>query len=231
MPFFHAVIDGIMQTMKIRLIIFDLDGTLADTSIDITNALNYAVEPYNFKKMTVEKTISMVGGGLTKLVEKLLGDDMADLKPEVLRRFLEYYSEHLTVFTVPYPEVAAVLAELGSFKKAVISNKRENLSRRLLEDLGLARHFDIIMGSDSVDEKKPSPKPILHVLETLSVGPDEAVIVGDSPYDIEAGKAAGIITIGATYGFRDRSFLAEADYLINSFEEIKARLEEIGVAS
>lgn len=213
--------------MKIRLIIFDLDGTLADTSIDITNALNYAVEPYNFKKLTVEKTISMVGGGLTKLVEKLLGDDMAALKAEVLRRFLEYYSEHLTVFTVPYPGVAEVLKELGSFKKAVISNKRENLSRRLLEDLELSRYFDIILGSDSFDEKKPSPKPILHVLETLLVRAAEAVIVGDSTYDIEAGKAAGILTIAATYGFRDRSFLTEADYMIDSFGEIKARLEEI----
>ncbi len=217
-----------MQIMGIRLIIFDLDGTLADTSIDITNALNYAIEPYNLKKMSVEKTISMVGGGLTRLVEKLLGTDMAPLKPEVLSRFLEYYSEHLTVFTRPYPGVFETLQELGDYKKAVVSNKRENLSRRLLEDLELSRFFDVILGSDSVDEKKPSPKPILHVLDNLAVRKTDAVIVGDSNYDIEAGRAAGIITVAAAYGFREKSFLADADYMIDSFGEIKSILEEIG---
>ncbi|MEW6108408.1 MAG: HAD-IA family hydrolase [Nitrospirota bacterium] len=213
--------------MKIKLIIFDLDGTLVDSSIDITNALNYAIEPYNFKKLTVEKTVSMVGEGITRLIEKLLGENNSEIKPDVLKRFMDYYSDHLTDFTKSYPGVRETLEELRNYKKAIISNKREFLSRRLLEDLELSKYFDIILGSDSIDEKKPSPKPVLKALEILSLTPEEAVIVGDSDYDIIAGKAAGAITIAASYGFRDISLLGDADFIIDSFSELKSKLDEI----
>ncbi len=213
--------------MKIKLVIFDLDGTLVDSAADITHALNYAIEPYNFKKLTVEKTISMVGEGMTRLVEKLLGEDGREIMPDVLERFIEYYSGHLTDFTAPYPGVCDTLEDLKDYKKAVISNKREFLSRRLLEDLGLSRYFDIILGSDSVEEKKPSPKPIFKVLEMLSCRPEETVIVGDSNYDIEAGKAAGVKTIAVSYGYRDVSLLGDADFIIDNFRELITKLDEL----
>ncbi|MEJ2349126.1 MAG: HAD hydrolase-like protein [Anaerolineales bacterium] len=85
----------------ITLIIFDLDGTLVNSSVDITNSLNYAIEPYELEKMTVEKTVGLVGEGLTMLVEKMLGRENAQIMPDVMERFIRYYSEHLTEFTVP----------------------------------------------------------------------------------------------------------------------------------
>src|SRR3990172_2548087 len=173
----------------IKLVMFDLDGTLVDSSVDITNALNYAISPYDIEKLTVEKTVSMVGEGLTRLVEKLLGKDRGGILPDVMERFLHYYSGHLADFTTPYPGVRETLEALSGCRKAVISNKREFLSKRLLEDLDLSRYFDTILGSDSVEERKPSPKPILRLLTTFSIRPEEAVIVGDSTYDIEAGRA------------------------------------------
>ena len=131
--------------MKIKLIIFDLDGTLVNSIADITNALNYAIGPYGFEQLTVERTISLVGEGITRLIEKLVGQKAdlkaTDLKDVVLKRFLEYYSEHLTDFTVPYPGVPETLEMLGNYRKAVISNKREDLSRRLLENTWSFRLF------------------------------------------------------------------------------------------
>ena len=211
--------------MKIKLIIFDLDGTLVNSSVDITNALNYAIGPYGIELLTVEKTISLVGEGITRLIEKLVGQNAADLKAVVLQRFLDYYSEHLADFTLPYPGVRETLEMLGTYKKTVISNKRADLSRGLLETLELSGYFDIIWGSDSVAEKKPSPMPLLEMLKKVACGPDEAVIVGDSNYDIEAGKAAGVRTVAVSYGYRDISLLQDADFIIDSMKELIFKLE------
>jgi phosphoglycolate phosphatase len=210
----------------IKLIIFDLDGTLVNTAADVTNALNYSIEPYPIEKMTVEKTIGMVGEGITRLIEKLLGEGRRAIMPDVLDRFLCYYSEHLLDFSLPYPGVLETLERLAGYKKGVISNKREGLSKRLLEELGLSHYFDIILGSDSVDERKPSPKPILHIMGLLKVGPEDAVMVGDSQYDIQAGKAAGIGTIAVTYGYREKRLLASADLMIDRMEDLLPALEK-----
>lgn len=204
----------------IKIIMFDLDGTLVDSSVDITNALNFATGPYGLGKVTVKETISMVGEGLTRLIEKMLGIERAAIVPEVLDRFIGYYSEHLTDFTVPYPGVRETLARLADYRKAVISNKRESLSKKLLEELDLAEYFDVVLGSDSVEEKKPSPKPLLKVLGSFSLRPGESVIVGDSNLDIEAGRAAGMKTIAVSYGFRDISLLKGADFIIDHFAEL-----------
>lgn len=211
----------------IKLIMFDLDGTLVDSSVDITNALNYATEPYGFEKLSVDKTISLVGEGLTRLVEKILGKDNAEIMSDVLERFLRHYSEHLTDFTRPYPGVSVTLQSISGYRKAVISNKREALSRRLLEELELSKYFDIILGSDSVGERKPSPKPILHILTALSLRSDEAVMVGDSNYDIDSGKAAGVRTVAVSYGYRNRSLLKGADFIIDSIGELIPKLREL----
>ena len=211
--------------MKIKLIIFDLDGTLVNSAADITNALNYAIRPYGFERLTVERTISLVGEGITRLIEKLVSQKSADLKNVVLKRFLEYYSEHLTDLTVPYPGVPETLEMLGDYRKAVISNKREDLSRRLLENLALSGYFDVIWGSDSVPEKKPSPAPVIEMLKKISCGPDEAVMVGDSNYDIEAGRAAGVRTVAVSYGYRHVSLLKDADFIIDNMKELIFRLD------
>jgi len=215
--------------MPFKLIIFDLDGTLIDSSIDITNAINYAVQPYGVKPVPVQETISLVGEGITRLIEKLInrtqrtedrGQDREINKDLLVERFLVHYSAHLVDNTTVYPEVRETFEKLGIYKKAVISNKREALSTKILNDLGLLKYLDLVVGSDTTPEKKPSPVPLFHALSKLDVRSEDAVIVGDSNYDIEAGKAAGIKTIAVTYGYMPVELLKDADYLIDKMSEL-----------
>ncbi|MEW6740351.1 MAG: HAD family hydrolase [Nitrospirota bacterium] len=210
--------------MPVKLIIFDLDGTLIDSSIDITNAINYAIEPYGVKPITIEETISLVGEGITRLMEKIVVSHQPSAislsRDLLVERFLDYYSAHLVDRTTVYPGVRETLERLKDYKKAVISNKREALSTKILNDLGLLKYLDLVVGSDTTPERKPSPIPILHVLSKLNIKPEDAVIVGDSNFDIEAGKAAGIKTIAVTYGYRPLDLLKGADFIINRMDKL-----------
>ncbi|MCI0469938.1 MAG: HAD-IA family hydrolase [Nitrospirae bacterium] len=215
--------------MPIKIIIFDLDGTLVDSSIDITNAINYAIKSYGIKPLAVQETISLVGEGITRLIEKVIeknqgarGDSLM-LKGDkeiLIQRFLEHYSSHIVDNTALYPHVSETLISLNDYRKAVISNKRESLSEEILDKLGILSHFDLVVGSDTTAEKKPSPLPIQYVLRRLDFKPEEAAIVGDSNLDIEAGKAAGIKTIAVTYGYRPAEMLGSADYAIDRMDKL-----------
>ncbi len=214
----------------IRLLIFDLDGTLADTSKDIADAINHALKPFGQRRYSVEETKAMVGSGISKLLESLTPADppfppsvkgrRESAKELVTRRFFEFYSEHLLDNTSAYPYVKETLSSLGDYRKVVLSNKRTAFSREILEGLGLLEYFGAVFGSDSVREKKPSPVPVLDILKEFHVSRDEAIIIGDSNYDVEAGKAAGVRIIGVTYGFRSIEFLKGADIIIESFDEL-----------
>jgi phosphoglycolate phosphatase len=206
--------------MPIKLIMFDLDGTLIDTSKDITNALNYAIKPYGFKDLSVEDTIKMIGEGVTRLIEKILTNEKSQLRDEVIKKFLDYYSEHLVDYSSIYPYVRETLEMLNGYKKAVISNKRGYLSMRLLDRLSLLKYFDLVIGSDTISERKPSPTPVIYVFTKLGIDPHESIIVGDSNYDIEAGKKAGIKTVAVTYGYRERQYLLDADYIIDNIKDV-----------
>jgi len=219
----------------IKLLIFDLDGTLADTGQDITNALNYALEPFGAREYSLEETKAMVGSGISKLLESLIPTNppggvnkgIANAKEEVTGRFLEYYDNHLIDNTVAYPHVQETLARLDGYKKGILSNKREIYSKQVLEGINIIQYFDCVWGSDSVREKKPSPVPVLDMLEHFNVSQSEAVMIGDSNYDIEAGKEAGIKVIAVTYGFRPIEMLKDADVIIDSFQELLNVLKEM----
>jgi len=211
--------------MSIQLILFDLDGTLVDTSRDITNALNYALSPYGLDGISVKATIKVVGEGLTRLIEKVLGEERYHLKVAVSKRFLEYYAAHLVDNSRLYPDVEETLDMLSGYRKAIISNKRENLSVNLLKQLDLDRHFELIVGSDTTPERKPSAAPLLYACSKLHISPLEALMVGDSRYDIEAGHNARVKTVAVTYGYQERGLLTAADYIIDSFRDLPGILD------
>jgi phosphoglycolate phosphatase len=213
--------------MPINLILFDLDGTLVDTIKDITQALNYALDSLNLGKITVEDTTKLVGEGLTRLIEKTLGDERMHLKDIVSKNFLKYYHEHLVDYSNAYPRVRETLEILGNYKKAVISNKREYLSIKLLEQLDLLKFFELVVGSDTTTEKKPSALPVLYVLTKLKIKPEESLMVGDSNYDIEAAARARVRTVAVSYGYGEKQYLSAADYIIERFSDLPAVLDII----
>ncbi|MDA8156488.1 MAG: HAD-IA family hydrolase [Actinomycetota bacterium] len=217
--------------MPVKLVIFDLDGTLIDSLEDLSISLNYALAAARLPSVAKDRVRAMIGEGVSRLIEKALPENRQDLKGAVLEKFLEHYSEHLLDHTKPYPGIPELLEKLSGFKKAVISNKRSDFSKKLLEGLGLAGAFDIVIGPDNTSGiKKPAPEPVLRTLAALGVRPAEAVMVGDSLFDIEAGKSAGVLrTIGVLYGYcNGKQTLAGADYLIDGAERLARILYELG---
>ena len=213
--------------MALKLIIFDLDGTLIDSLKDITMALNYATKPYGIPEKSVREMGDLLGTGISILIDKVLGDRRDELKDEVMKRFMDYYSANLVVLTTVYSGTKETLAKLDNFKKAVVTNKREQFAKMALKELDIACHFDSILGSDSVAEKKPSPVPLLHLLDLYKFKPSEAVMVGDSEIDIAAGKGAGVRTIAVSYGYRERAALEGADFIIDDIRDLPGLIELI----
>ncbi len=213
--------------MPVKLLIFDLDGTLIDSARDITEALNHAMGP-GIEPVSVEQTKTMIGEGVMKLLTKLLEQrHVTTERPVLMKVFLDYYSSHLDVHTAPYPEVKETLQKLSVYKKAVVSNKLHRLILKTLESLGLAHYFDLVAGGDTSPERKPSPKAILPVLERFEVKPEETVLIGDSIYDIEAGRAAGVKTVAVTYGYGGNGFDRNADYRIDRMGKLVDVLREL----
>ena len=213
--------------MPIQILLFDLDGTIVDTILDITNALNFALQSRGMRELSVDETKALVGEGITRLIEKVLGEQNKQFGEELKRTFLSFYTDHLIDHSSVYPDVGETLDRLADYRKAVISNKREYQSSEILSRLNLRRYFDIVAGSDTTPERKPSAVPLLHVIRKFGALPEAAVMIGDSTFDIEAGKRAGVKTVAVTYGYQDRSVLESADYLIDRFSELPAVLDII----
>lgn len=206
-------------------IIFDLDGTLIDSSGDIAWAANRTLESFGYPAMTVEEVKGHIGWGIRPLLEKLMPGEPPLRIEDARGVFLEFYGSHLVVQTLLYPGVVDTLRHFKSVDKrmAVVTNKPEGLSMRILDELGLAGYFAVVLGGDTVANKKPHPEPVERALSKAGAEPSRSVMVGDSPVDCEAGRAAGLSTIGVSYGFRGAEELkgAGCDIIINSFAELK----------
>jgi phosphoglycolate phosphatase len=214
--------------MPIRLILFDLDGTLIDSVGDIAAAANHALAPLGVRPVDRAETRDLVGEGPARLIEKLLLTRGLALDADPLvKKTVEYYSSHLAVHTVPYPGVVEALTSLGAYRKAVVSNKPGALTDGVLRELELSPYFDEVLGSDALPERKPSPTPILHLMEHFHSAPAETVIVGDSPIDVTAGRAAGIWTVAVTYGYGKSGFERDAHFVIDRIGDLAALLKSV----
>ncbi len=202
---------------SIQLVIFDLDGTLIDSRLDLVHSVNAALRHIERPELPADVIASYVGDGAPILIQRALGPEAEDqaLVRKGLEFFLSYYREHKLDHTTVYPEIAAVLAAIQntgnglSRKMAVLSNKPVVPSRAIVEALGLGRFFSQIYGGNSFATKKPEPEGARKLLEENGVRADHAAIVGDSHTDVETGQNAGLWTVGVTYGFAPHS-LADA---------------------
>lgn len=205
-----------MKWNDIQAIAFDLDGTLVDSIADLCAAANHMRAEMNLVPLPAEELTSYVGDGLSSLVHRALSgskDGQADEASwaQGFTAFIAYYRTHLSVHTRPYPEVETALALFRNrgLPLAVITNKNEILAVELLCELGLADSFSLVVGGDTLSEKKPSPMPLLHTAEVLGVAIQNLLMVGDSANDILAAKAAGALSCGVTWGYADMGLLAQ----------------------
>lgn len=214
---------------KSGLVIFDLDGTLIDSSRDIAWSANMVLHSMGYGRLDMEVIKESIGWGVKNLLEKLMPGEPPESIEVARLKFLAFYGSHLVVETKIYAGVVEILEGLKAEgkKMAVVTNKPHGLSVAILEELELSPYFDAVLGGDSLPNKKPHPEPVMKVVSMLGVPPVEAVIVGDSPVDCEAGRGAGIGTIGVTYGFRGREELegAGCDFIIDSILELKGCVE------
>jgi phosphoglycolate phosphatase len=208
--------------MPIKLIIFDLDGTLTDSLADLTDTTNYMLARFSRPVLAREQVRKLVGQGARNLVERAMTGASAEEVEDALGIFLAYNDAHIADKTQLYPGVkdALELLRAGQREMAIISNKNVALCRKLLAVLGIDEYFGAVLGADSLPFCKPSPEPLQKLIRDFGVSTAETAMVGDSINDIVAGKGAGVVTIGCTYGYGDSSELAEAEFLIDRFTEL-----------
>jgi phosphoglycolate phosphatase len=200
-----------------RLLAFDLDGTLVDSSRDIAAAVNATlarVAP-GTAAIPLDAILSYVGEGARLLVERCLQHAELDLRlDDVLAVYLECYREHLLDTTYLYPGVAEALDALGGTSLAVLTNKPGDFSRSILEGLGVAGRFARIWGAGDVPSRKPDPGGLQRLMAELGASPAETWMVGDSATDVDAARAAGTRSAGVTWGFHPAALRAAGPDLL-----------------
>jgi len=192
---------------SIRLLVFDLDGTLIDSRLDLVHSINAMLRHFKRPELPDEMVASYVGDGAPMLVRRALGDpkDQKFLR-EALDYFLAYYKIHKLDHTQVYEGIQQSLASIQSSnglqrKMAVLSNKPVHPSRAIVEALGLRQFFLHVYGGNSFPTKKPDPEGVRWLLRETKTQAQEAAIIGDSSVDVLTGRNAGMWTCGVTYGF------------------------------
>jgi phosphoglycolate phosphatase len=210
----------------IQLVIFDLDGTLIDSRLDLVHSVNAMLRHLGRPELSEEVVASYVGDGAPMLVRRALGDSEDEkLFKGALDYFLAYYKEHKLDHTTVYAGIPEALQQVranGTRRQlAVLSNKPVNPSRAIVEALGLSGFFLHVYGGNSFETKKPDPLGIATILHETGIAPQYALIVGDSSIDVLTGRNAGIATCGVTYGFAPNSFReVPPDVVVDSPQEL-----------
>jgi len=212
---------------KVDLIIFDFDGTLVDSQKDIINSVNAMLAKAGLEPKKPSVISNFIGKGVKQLVIDALGDDKPLSIDAAVKIYKDIYREHMFDNTVLYPDTSGILKYFKDKIKVIISNKSAEFIKAALERFAIEEFFIKVSGADNEKYKKPSPRPILKMLTELKIKQAKAVIVGDSPLDIEAGANAGILTCGALYGIgkKEEVIASRPDFLISSISELKDIIE------
>lgn len=219
--------------MKIRLIIFDLDGTLVHTLEDITTGVNKALDLPDSNSISSFEVSKMIGRGPDKLIDSAMAEaslytNLPHTREEYLKRYLEYCKSNPVIESKEYKGTREVLEELSDVKKSVVTNKTENLAIRVLKRLDLDRYFETIIGCDSTDTRKPSVVPYLRAMTNADVKPSETLVVGDSRNDVlPCKRIPGVRSVACIYGYGEPGFQWDADYIIDDIKKLPRIVKEI----
>jgi len=210
--------------MNIDLIIFDLDGTLVNSIPDLTISLNHVAKKINKPQFSEGEISSIVGGGITRLIEKSFNIPSNDLEfKNILNLFMKHHEQNCTNMSYLYKNTIEILEYFKSKKLAILSNKIDYLTKQVVSYYNIDSYFDIVLGATDELSKKPSPEPVLHILNTLNILPNNAIMVGDSEPDIICSKNAGIRSVALTSGYRSKAQLEplKPDFLIDNIYDLK----------
>jgi len=223
-----------MPALPFDIVGFDLDGTLLDTSADLAGALNHALSLVGRAPLTVPQVMPMVGRGVRILLERGLeatGGGDPDMVAQLLPELIAYYEAHIADGSMPYPGLIAALdaLEAEGVALAIVTNKLERLAVKLIAAMGLAHRFRTVIGGDTMGpgNAKPSATPILEMIRRCGGG--RAAFVGDSIFDIEAARNAGVPAIAVSFGFPIQPIEElRADAVIDHFDALVPTLQRMG---
>ena len=206
------------------LLIFDLDGTLIDSRLDLAQSVNATRAHLGMPALDNERVYSYVGNGAPVLIRRALGEQAGEAEvQEALEFFLEHYREHALDFTTLYPGVRESVARLRAAGKrlAVLTNKPVKISRAIVDGLGVGEHFFRVYGGNSFEFKKPHPIGVEALMKEAGVDRGGALMIGDSSVDIQTARNAGVRSCGVTYGFQPDSLADPApDLLVDRMEDL-----------
>jgi phosphoglycolate phosphatase len=215
-------------------IVYDLDGTLADTAGDLVATLNWLLAKEGLAPMPVESAGSLLGAGARALIKRGFAASGRSLEPEKIERlfgdYLEYYNAHILVHTRLYPGADKALAAFcrAGWRQAVCTNKIEHSAKRLIEKLGIADRFAFVCGQDTFGIGKPDAKPLLETIAASGGSRKRAVMVGDSDTDIKTARAAGVRVVAVDFGYADVPVKELGpDRVISHFDELMAACDAV----
>ena len=204
------------------LVIFDLDGTLIDSKLDLANSVNFTRQQMGLSVFEHRLIFSYIGDGATMLIRRAMGEDLGESDVQrALEIFLSHYREHLLDNTTLYPGVAEALDELQPLKLAVLTNKPLRPTQAILQGLQIHNRFAVVYGGNSFEQKKPHPVGIEQILSDTGAKRERTLMVGDSYIDIQTGRNATVATCGVTYGLAsDTLHEPKPDFLIDDLRQL-----------
>lgn len=206
---------------EIDLMIFDFDGTLVSTSVDLVNAVNFTLRQLKLPERTTEEIIGFVGDGLDVLMSRALGKHL-DIQKKTMSIFTAYYAEHLMDNSTLYPHVLTVLQHFEHKKKLILTNKRHHFTVAIARRLNIEKYFLEIIGVDTLPFKKPDPRIIDHIETKYKIDREKMLMIGDGINDITVAKRSGILSCACLSGMgkKDDLLRLRADYYCTSLGEL-----------
>jgi len=212
----------IPEDRSLELLLFDFDGTLIDSKVDIATSVNLTLQDLGLPQRTHEEIFGFVGDGVKRLLRLSVGEENIAQYEEALRIFRLHYLTHCLDTTGFFPGIEEVLQHFSPVHKAVVTNKSLEYTLRILEGLQAADLFMAVESPEDSSELKPDPGMLLRALDKLGVSPDRAIMVGDSTNDVRAAKAANmkVCAVGYGYGHRERVMALDPDYYCEKPEDL-----------